>query len=139
MQDNYRKKHRPVQVQTMPIIIAFFFVTLAHSEEIKVRYGLFNYSLNHQENKIVLTGNDIDLSLTKSACNRALFTDFSRELKAVTQRMSVQKTKNESAVEIKTDKVTSYSSKTSAEGRYFLKLPDYFRKLKIREKLKCPI
>lgn len=121
----------------MRFVFAILFTTSVFAEDLKVSYGLYNYSLDLTPDKLHLTGKDLDLSMSRNKCNEKMFERFRKEVLYGINKLEVRKNQAKENVEISfKKKATSYSPK-SPQGRYFLGLVDEFKKLKIQENLKC--
>lgn len=118
-------------------LVLFLITSNAFAEELKVNYGLYNYSLDITPEKLRMTGKELDLSLSKNKCNEKIFESFSKNTLHAIDKLEIRKTQRKENVQINfKKKETSYSPK-SPQGRYFLGLVDEFKKAKIQDKLKC--
>jgi len=123
----------------MPIKFLFLLsiTTVALAQEVDVQHKLFSYKLNFKENDLQLTGKGLDLSLQKTACNRALFERFKTEFQTLLKTMTSFKAENPDAIFIKSVIKSSYAPAGSAEGKFFMGVPDQIKTIKTWETLKC--
>lgn len=118
-------------------LIAILLPTSVFAQELKVNYGLYNYSLDISPKKLHLTGKDLDLSMSRNKCNEKMFQRFRKEVLYGIDKLEARKIQAKGNVEISFEKkATSYSPKTP-QGRSFLGIVNKFKKLKIQENLKC--
>lgn len=111
--------------------------TSLSAKEIKVRYVFFYYQLDYSFRELKMTGKGLDLSMKEKPCNEKHLKKFTKSIESVLKRVNKQKTPEKESFAVETDEDKFYQSKTTPAGKFFLSLPDAFKKLKILEELEC--
>lgn len=124
----------------MSVRILFVFIisiVSTYASDIKLTYGLFNYHYESSKNAISMKGKQLSLNLPKSDCNSSLVKNFETDIKKTLDRMIKQKSPIPGGMEIALPEEKIYQSRTTPAGKFFLKLPDSFKKLITANKFKC--
>lgn len=119
------------------LIVLFLFIQTAIAETFEVKYGLFKYNVEFNEESLLINGNNLRQSLKKNDCNKMLFEKLTGDLRKDLRTMTLFKKADSEKVEIHYQEEKSYHPRTSPTGKRFLALPKDIQKLILTEKLKC--
>lgn len=119
------------------LIVSLLFINLAHAEETSVSFGLMKYQLIFEEQKAELKGRNLSLSLDRRKCNSYIFDRFKKNVHHNLEIMNINANASKEKIEVIAGAKKSFFDHRSKQGRYFLSLPDQFKKVKIESNLKC--
>lgn len=119
------------------LFIMIFTITSAHAADIKLNYGLFNYHYSSSSDALVMKGKLLNLNLPKSDCNAPLVKKFEADINKTLDRMVKQRAPIPEGMEISLPEEKIYQSRSTPAGKFFLKLPEKFKKLITADKFKC--
>jgi plasmid maintenance system killer protein len=115
-------------IMLLTLTTSFVFAT-----EVDVSYGLMRFSLMTSKDNITFE----DKVFKKDRCNQKIIEEFEKDLITAIKKMPIIKTSEAERVLVKTPGKESSLERRSPAGRYFLTLPETFRKLQIQNEIRC--
>lgn len=120
----------------MHLIFYFFFICFLNAREIKVDSPHFQYQIEYDKNHILYSTKYTKLSLKKNNCNDFIFKRVRSSIENFAQKEFLRKETRDS-YSIQIDQEKKYDLLKSDSGAFFSQFDNYFKTLKIEEKLNC--
>jgi hypothetical protein len=119
------------------MIVSLIFINSSWASETSVTFGLMKYQINLDKKKTELKGKNLSISLDRSKCNSDIYDQFKKNVEHTLEIMPTHSGSSVEKVEVISGTKKSFFDPSSPKGKYFLTLPDLFKKTKIQSSLKC--
>ena len=119
-------------------LITFLAVLFSHqllAETYSIRHKNFSFKIDVNNERILYTAPQTELTLSKKKCNEHLFQLFTERTRSLTKRVSTPKTKRD--LEISNNGVQYFLISGDKHFDYFSNFDQNFKTLKIEEQLIC--
>lgn len=124
------------------MFLKFLFISLlvtsgAHASELIVKDGLKSYKISYSSELIDFDGERLDLSLAKKSCNQRIIKKFNKEIAKAFKKMPKKTFETAGDLTVIKNKQTFYQSGETPSGKFFRRLPEEVKRLKLKETMKC--
>lgn len=120
----------------MHLIASILLSGSLYAKTVEINYRNFNYKIDYNEKEATYTAPHTELSLKAKECNKHILKEFKSKMDAYLRGDFLTKSTDQS-YSLTIDNSKKYDLLISKRGIFFSNFDNYFKTLKVEEKLNC--